>query len=296
MASHNGMTETKDEEGDARIRVGCSGWSYEDWVGPFYPKQAKPKDFLRLYSSVFDAVEIDSSFYRIPNQFMVAQWTRNTPAGFVFCPKFPKKVTHDFKLQNVGSTVNFFYKSIAGLGDKLGPIVVQLPPSFKYEKGFPVLQNFITSDLKTSHFRHAVEFRHKSWFREDVYKFLETNNVSFCWSITQYVTTPTKITSDFIYTRMVGERDITKFNETQKDRSKQMNEMSEAVRSSMGSVDDAFIFFNNHFAGFGPESVNEFKRLLGLMETDYSKIQLLPAGDTDQGVPSSEQQKSMLDF
>jgi uncharacterized protein YecE (DUF72 family) len=284
---------------EEKIRVGCSGWSYEDWVGPFYPKQAKPKDYLRLYSSVFSAVEIDSSFYRIPNATMVSQWNKNSPEGFVFSPKFPKKVTHDFKLENAGSTVSFFYKSSAGLGDKLGPIVVQLPPSFKYDKGFSVLEKFITSDLKTNVFRHAIEFRHKSWFRDDVYKLLESNNVSFCWSITQYVTTPTKVTSDFIYTRMVGERDITKFNETQKDRSKLMNEMSQAVKSSIGSVDDAFVFFNNHFAGFGPESVNEFKRLLGLMESDYSKLQLSPVGGeglSTAQLPAAGQQKSVLDF
>ena len=290
------MTETAEAGENHRIRVGCSGWSYEDWVGPFYPKQAKPKDFLRIYSSAFDTVEIDSSFYRIPNQFMISQWNKNTPANFLFCPKFPKKVTHDFKLQNTGSTVNFFYKTIAGLGDKLGPIVIQLPPSFKYEKRFSILQNFITSDLKTALFRHAVEFRHKSWFKDDVYRFLESNNVSFCWSITQYVTTPTKVTSNFIYTRMVGERDITKFNATQKDRTKQMNEMSEAVKSSIGSVDDAFIFFNNHFAGFGPESVNEFKRLLGLMETDFKKIQLPTENAPLETSTSFDQQKSMLDF
>jgi uncharacterized protein YecE (DUF72 family) len=290
------MREDKGEDPASDIRVGCSGWSYEDWVGPFYPKKAKPKDFLRFYSSAFDAVEIDSSFYRIPNQFMIAQWNKSTPSNFLFCPKFPKKVTHDFKLQNAGSTVNFFYKTMAGLKDKLGPIVVQLPPSFKYEKDFPILQNFITSDLKTELFRHAVEFRHKSWFRDDVYRFLESNNVSFCWSITQYVTTPTKLTSDFIYTRMVGERDITKFNETQKDRSKQMNEMSQAIKSSIGSVDDAFIFFNNHFAGFGPESVNEFKRLLGLMETDFRKLQLPTERVPDEISALSGQQKSMLDF
>lgn len=96
---------------------------------------------------------------------------------------------------------------------------------------------------------------------------------------------------------MVGERDITKFNETQKDRSKQMTEMSQAIKNSVGSVDDAFIFFNNHFAGFGPESVNEFKRLLGLMESDYGNIQL-PFTDSNLAGPnfSSEQQKSMLDF
>ena len=92
-------------------------------------------------------------------------------------------------------------------------VVIQLPPSFKYEKGLPILEKFIASDLNTKSFRHAIEFRHKSWFRSEVYKLLESNNVSFCWSINQYATTPTELTSNFIYTRMVGERDITKFDD-----------------------------------------------------------------------------------
>ena len=271
---------------NSKVRVGCSGWSYEDWVGPFYPKDSKQKDFLKLYSSVFNAVEIDSSFYRIPNQFMISQWKKNTPEDFVFCSKFPKKITHDLKLQNVSSTLSFFYKTLAGLGNKLGPVLVQLPPSFKYEKGMPILTNFI-SELKSG-FRHAIEFRHDSWFRQDVYKLLESKNVSFCWSMTQYVTTPHTVTSDFVYTRMVGERDITKFNEIQKDRSEDMKEMSRALKDVVGSVDDAFIFFNNHFAGFGPESVNEFRRLLGLMEMDFGKM--------NSGGQQTTLQRSLADF
>ncbi len=266
--------------------MGCSGWSYEDWVGPFYPKDAKPKDFLKLYSSVFDVVEIDSSFYRIPNQFMISKWKRNTPDDFIFCPKFPRKITHELKLENVSNTLSFFYKTLAGLGEKLGPLVIQLPPSFKYEKGLPILTDFI-SELKTG-FRHVVEFRHKYWFRDDVYKLLESKNVSFCWAITQYLESPHELTSDFVYTRMVGERDIIKFNEIQKDRSEQMKEMSSAVNDVVGSVDDAFIFFNNHFAGFGPESVSEFRRLLGLMEMDLGKI--------GSEVVQVSFQKSLADF
>jgi uncharacterized protein YecE (DUF72 family) len=271
-----------------KLRVGCSGWSYEDWVGPFYPKGAKPKDYLKLYSSVFDAVEIDSSFYRIPNQFMVSQWKRNTPQGFTFCPKLPKKITHELKLQNTASTLTFFYKTLAGLGEKLGPMVVQLPPSFKYDKGMPVLTKFV-GELKPA-FRHAIEFRHASWFRQDVYKLLESSNVSLCWSINQYLETPNVLTSNFIYARMVGERDITKFGETQKNRTSEMKDMSEKIKKMSGSADDAFIFFNNHFAGFGPESVNEYRRLSGLMEMDYSR---LGAALESSAV---ETQKSLADF
>ena len=284
-----------DSENQSKFHVGCSGWSYADWVGPFYPKGSKAGDYLRMYSSVFDAVEIDSSFYRIPNQFMVSRWKQNTPDNFLFSPKFPKKVTHELKLENTESTVNFFYRTLAALGDKLGPIVIQFPPSFKFNTGFSSLEKFLTSDLKTGSFRHAIEFRHKSWFREEVYKLLDSNNVSFCWSINQYATTPTQLTSNFIYTRMVGERDITKFDAIQKDRGKQMKEMADSVKATIGSVDDAFVFFNNHFAGFGPESVNEFRRLLGLMEMDLGKTKLPVPQDVSES-PPMDHQKSLADF
>lgn len=277
---------------EEKIHAGCSGWSYEDWVGPFYPKGSKPKDFLRLYSSIFDAVEIDSSFYRIPNSFMVSQWKKNTPENFVFCPKFPKKITHELKLQNATSTLEFFYKTIAGLGTKLGPLVLQMPPSFKYEKGMKDLANFVSGDMKKG-FRHAVEFRHSSWFRDDVYKLLESHNVSLCWSLNQYLKeATTKLTADFVYTRMVGERDISTFNQKQKDRAKESGEMAGAIKSVAGSIDDAFIFFNNHFSGFGPESVNEFRRLSGLMEMDYAKL----SGSEPGSVIQDSRQSSLGDF
>ena len=255
---------------DDKLRVGCSGWSYQDWVGPFYPKETQPKEFLKLYSSVFNAVEIDSSFYRIPNQFMISRWKKNTPDGFLFTAKFPKKITHDAKLRNVSDTLSYLYRVFGGLGEKLGPLIVQLPPSFKYEKGLPVLQKFI-SELNEN-FRHAIEFRHDSWFRSDVYSLLEKYSISFCWSITQYTETPAEVTANFIYSRMVGDRSITQFTGIQKDRSEQMKKMEKAIEGAIDSVDQAFVFFNNHFAGFGPESVNEFRRLTGLMEMDWTKL------------------------
>jgi uncharacterized protein YecE (DUF72 family) len=287
------LTEKTNNGLEKKIHVGCSGWSYEDWLGPFYPKVAKQKDFLRLYSSVFDSVEIDSSFYRIPNSFMISQWKKNTPDGFLFSPKFPKKITHELKLQNISSTLAFFYKTLAGLGSKLGPLVLQMPPSFKYEKGMRDLENFVNREMQQKGFRHAIEFRHTSWFRDDVYKLLESNNVSLCWSINQYLKeTPAKLTSNFVYARMVGERDITTFNQKQKDRSKESKEMAEKVKSVSGSIDDAFIFFNNHFAGFGPESVNEFRRLSGLIEMDYSKLNTVNLNPEVQ----DSRQASLADF
>src|SRR2546427_3391971 len=105
-----------------RLRIGCSGWSYQDWVGPFYPRDAKPGDYLRLYSSILNAVEIDSTYYRTPSRLMVANWRKVAPEAFVFTAKFPKKITHELKLRDSLAQLERYYKSISELREKLGPL------------------------------------------------------------------------------------------------------------------------------------------------------------------------------
>jgi uncharacterized protein YecE (DUF72 family) len=254
-----------------KVKLGCSGWSYKDWAGPFYSTDLPAKDYLGFYSKVFDCVEIDSSFYRIPNQFMVDQWKKATPEGFTFSPKLPKKITHEKKLEDFEGTLTYFYSVIGRLGAKLGPIVVQLPPSVKTEKHMGAMEKFVSS---LSHrYKHAIEFRHKSWFNPAIYKLLEANNVAMAWSLNQYLETPPELTARFVYLRMVGERDITNFGAIQKERKEEMQRWAENLEKKENSFDDAYVFFNNHFAGFGPESVNEFRRLLGMIELDWKKEQ-----------------------
>ncbi len=249
------------------LRIGCSGWSYKDWQGAFYPRDLAARDYLKFYSGVFNCVEIDSSFYRIPNAFMINQWKANTPQGFLFSPKLPKKITHDNKLENSESTLVYFYSVLSKLGPKLGPIAIQLPPSIKLETHLDVMKAFL-SRLRPD-FRHAVEFRHKSWFIPEVYELLAKNNVAMVWSLNQYLETPPEVTADFVYLRMVGDRELTEFTGTQKDRSEDMKRWASVVEEKSGKFESGYIFFNNHFAGFSPESVNEFRRILGLMELEW---------------------------
>jgi uncharacterized protein YecE (DUF72 family) len=251
-----------------RLLVGCSGWSYKDWVGPFYNKEIQPKDYLKVYSRTFSCVEVDSSFYRIPNSLMVRHWKQSTPADFLFAPKMPKKISHENKLQDYEETLSYFYRMIEGLGEKLGPIVLQLPPSVKVSEHLSAIETLMTSfDPK---FRHAIEFRHKSWFVPEVYNLLRKHDVALVWSINQYLETPSEITTDFIYLRFVGDREITQFNKIKKDRTSDMQRWAGIIKGKTDSYDKGFVFFNNHFAGFGPESVNEFRRLLGMIELDWS--------------------------
>lgn len=249
------------------LKIGCSGWSYKDWDGIFYPKGLPAKDYLPYYSKVFNCVEIDSSFYRIPNQFMVSQWRTKTPEGFLFSPKLPKKITHENKLVNSESTLVYFYSVMSKLKDKLGPIAIQLPPSVKLSTHEKVMKDFVSQ--LSPEFKHAIEFRHKSWFTPEVYSLLRKNNIAMVWSLNQYVETPPEPTADFLYLRMVGDREITEFNGIQKDRSEDMKRWAASVQETAGKFESGYVFFNNHFAGFSPESSNEFRRLLGLMELDW---------------------------
>lgn len=236
-----------------------------------------------MYSSVFDSVEIDSSFYRVPSPAMISAWNRVTPEGFVFTAKFPRKITHDRKLRDVEELTDWFHKTVQGLGKKLGPLLIQLPPSLKYEKDHGAFENFLTN-LKPG-FRYAVEFRHKSWFRDEVRKLLQQAGVSQCWSLNQYLSTPHDATADFLYVRFVGDRAITEFDRVQRDTSELMGSWHRAIKEVASDVAERFVFFNNHFAGFGPSSVNEFRRLAGLAEADWSFLSSTP-----------KPQKSLFDF
>lgn len=262
-------------------RIGCSGWSYDDWIGPFYPTKARPDEYLKLYSRIFDTVEIDSTFYRVPSKEMVDQWYGNTPDQFLFCPKLPKRITHDLRLENSMQYYDHFSKRLSALKEKLGPFVIQMPPSFKYQKHLQQLTHFL-SGLGHEH-RYAIEFRNESWFNPEVEKLLRDRGICQVWSINQYLTTPPTLIGDFVYMRFVGDRTIEQFGKIQKDQTDAMKAWTVSLLRAPESR-DKFVFFNNHYAGFGPGSVNEFRRLMGLAQLDWS------------GLAKDSAQKSMFDF
>ena len=264
-----------------KLRIGSSGWGYDDWLGSFYPKDTPKADYLSLYAKVLDCVEVDSSFYRTPGPAMTKAWYKATPPGFLFTMKMPKRITHEKKLRGVTENLGWFYASAKELQEKCGFLVAQLPPSIKYDKDWAVMQEFVQG-LDAS-YRHAIEFRHVSWFREDVYSLLRDRNVALVWTENQYLRSPSAVTSDSVYLRMVGDREITEFHEVQKDKSAEMRAWYKELEDAADSVKGAMVFFNNHYAGFGPGSVNEFRRLAGLMEYEF------PAA-------AGGGQKSLVDF
>ena len=162
------------------------------------------KAWLPYYSQVFNYVEIDSTFYNIPSELMVKNWSRRTPDNFRFTVKFPKIITHDKKFKNVEKDLELFYERMEPLKDKMLALLIQLPPSYQLKDGLEDFKNydFFFDDT----FRYAVEVRHPSWFNDLAYNFFKNNNISMVWSQMDRLQTPSIVTSDFVYLRLIGDR------------------------------------------------------------------------------------------
>jgi uncharacterized protein YecE (DUF72 family) len=289
--------------------IGCSGWSYTSWQGPFYPKGIENSKWLKYYSKVFDYVEIDSSFYRIPNKFMVRNWYNRTPENFRFTAKFPKVITHDKRLSDFDENqLNYYFESISELKEKLLALLIQLPPSIDIVEGLDALRNILPYLDKG--FRYAVEVRHRSWFQDLAYNFFRNNQMCLVWSQLADIKTPPIITSDFVYVRLIGDRSIQEkdFGTIQIDRIKEMKKVARNFRKSPGESDLSRIRFsivaaNNHYAGFGPGTVNIFRQLLGLEEfkwgNEFVTIDDLEGSEDKIGTTNrvtKTKQKSLSDF
>lgn len=160
-----------------RVRVGTSGYSYKEWKGAFYPEDLPDREMLRFYGERFDTVEVNNSFYRIPKKEVLAKWHAEVPAGFLFVLKASQRITHHARLKETGAdTVSYFLDVATALGDKLGPILFQLPPNLK--KDVPRLEGFLARLPATV--RAAFEFRHESWMADDVMAALSERGAALC--------------------------------------------------------------------------------------------------------------------
>ncbi|HET7284091.1 MAG TPA: DUF72 domain-containing protein [Nitrososphaeraceae archaeon] len=262
--------------------IGCSGWSYSAWKGPFYPSNMdNSSDWLSYYASVFDYVEIDSSFYRMPNLFTVKNWLKKTPENFKFTAKFPKVITHDKHLKDVSRELEYFHQSMLPLRDKILALLIQLPPSLKITEGLDNLRQ-VVSELDTK-FRYAVEVRDRSWFQDLAYNFFANNNICMVWSQLAELRTPPIVTTDFLYIRLIGDRSIDEkdFGKIQKDRVIEMKKWSSKIKrvikqeegGGRKNINLAIVSANNHYAGFGPGTANIFRKMVDLPEATWNKEQ-----------------------
>lgn len=247
------------------VRLGCMGWSYQDWVGPFYPPGATSAQYLERYAEQFDTVELDTTFYSIPRPSVVRGWAERTPADFRFTAKLPREITHDRRLHDAEQPLTDFIEAMAPLGEKLGPVLLQFPPDFHAtEEDWTALEAFLGL-LPTSDFPFAAEFRHRSWLTERTYDLLRRHHVA--WTIIELYYMPREFTTtaDFTYVRLLGDRrKIQRVDREQIDRTKSLAAWAEVVRTLAESVPDVWVLVNNHYSGHSPQTVRQLQALLDL--------------------------------
>jgi uncharacterized protein YecE (DUF72 family) len=244
------------------IRIGTQGWSYPDWVGVFYPPGVGQEHFLPFYARVFDTVELDTTFYHSPRPALVRSWARAAPAGFRFAAKFPRAITHEAGLAGVREEADRFVAAMAGLGERLGPLLLQLPASFRAEQR-PVLEDFLAALPRG--FRYAVELRHASWQGPATAELLARQGAAWAWVEWLHLPRIIEVTSDFLYLRWMGDRRaIERFDRVQIPRDAEHEAWERDLRPALPRVREVYGYFNNHWAGHSPASANDMKRRLGL--------------------------------
>jgi len=182
------------------VRIGTSGWAYKDWNGPFYPDEIKAAGRLEYISRRFRTLEINASFYRMPTDKAVAGWRAQTPDDFLFAWKASRFITHNKKLKDPVEPLAYMFSRIAGLGDKIGPILFQLPPNL--HRNDERLEGFL--DALPAGYRYSVEFRHPGWYVDAVLEMLRKRNVALCVSDHHHAPAPWEATADFVYLRGHG--------------------------------------------------------------------------------------------
>jgi uncharacterized protein YecE (DUF72 family) len=232
-----------------QIWVGTSGYNYPEWKGSFYPEKFPAAKMLPYYAERLRTVEINYTFYRIPNTKILAGWDRETPPGFRLTLKAPKRITHIAKLRDCADLMQYFLKTAATLGPKLGALLFQLPPYFR--KDLAVLDDFLR--LLTPEVSAAFEFRHASWMDAEVFARLRAVNAALCVADSEKFTTPVEITARHAYFRLRDE------GYTPED----LVRWAGVIRESTAQCSDVYVYFKHEEAGKGPQFANMLLEALG---------------------------------
>ncbi len=230
------------------IFIGTSGYNYPEWKGSFYPDDLPTSKMLPYYSQQFSTVEINYTFYRFPSEKAVEGWRAATPEGFTFTLKAPRRITHDARLKDCREVIQAFSLRARSLGDKLGVLFFQLPPSFRADT--EALDSFL--DWAPPDLRVAMEFRHASWHSEEVFRRLRSANVAMCIADSERMTTPVEATADFGYFRLRDE------SYQQED----IDSWAEAILDHSKDWKDVFVYFKHEEKGTGPAFVRQLEASL----------------------------------
>ena len=221
-----------------RYRIGTSGYNYPEWKGSFYPEKWPQKKMLPYYAERLDTVEINYTFYRLPTERLLAGWSAATPSGFRFTLKAPRRITHEARLAGCESITGAFCAAAATLGEKLGALLFQLPPSFR--KNLDVLARFLAT--LPPGMRAAFEFRHVSWHDPAVIELLHEHGAALCVADSERLRTPVHVTARHGYFRLrdqgYDDADLARWAGT--------------ITTSAGACEDVYIYFKHEERGTGP--------------------------------------------
>lgn len=263
------------------ILIGCSGWSYADWEGAFYPQAMVPVDYLGWYADHFPVVEVDSSFYRVPSFRLVRGWFERTPEGFRFALKVPRAITHDKQLRDCEREVAEFVDAVQGLGEKLLVAILQL--GYFPTAAFRTLDNFLrVLDPFLALWPHdrvplALETRNARWVAPALTDVLRAHSTSLVLTELKRMPRPAEVTSRLDpltgplgVIRLLGDRDAAeqatkRFDRVVIDRTAEMAETARVI-ATLAERAPVAVFASNHYAGFAPETARELRGMLGLPE------------------------------
>ena len=226
----------------ARHWVGTSGWTYRNWKPGFYPRGLQQGDWLSHYAEHLASVELNASFYRPPARKMLDGWAKKTPPGFLFAIKGWRLITHMKRLKDAGEDAEGFLERLEPLGDKLGPVLFQLPPNFDYDR--ERLKDFLSAlPGKGPHgrWRFAMEFRDKSWQRDEVYRLLSDHNIAWVPFELARQRGPRLATADFVYVRLHGRKAKYRGNYAKRT----LQDWAEWLGEQMDEGRDAHVYFDN---------------------------------------------------
>ncbi len=237
------------------IRIGTSGWVYNHWRTLFYPIELKQSEWFPYYAQHFDTVEINYSFYRLPNESVFDKWKKQAPSGFIYTLKFSRFLTHVKKLRDPEQPLHTFLYRADHLTETLGPILYQLPPS--WEINLSRFQSFI--EVLPKNYQHVIEFRNPSWLTENVFQLMRQHHISHCIHDKLEFDSPLPITASPIYIRLHG--DSAPHGDYQ-DRF--LKKWAEQIGDWHKQSYDVYIYFNNDFEGYALKNAMSLKKLLKL--------------------------------
>jgi uncharacterized protein YecE (DUF72 family) len=239
----------------AYLRIGCSGFLYDHWKGVFYPENLAKNHWFAYYCKHFSTVELNVTFYRLPERETFAKWHMATPEDFIFALKGSRFITHVKKLKDCAEPLEAFFSRASVLKEKLGVILWQLPPSFNLD-----LERFkeFLEVLKPFHMRNTFEFRNKTWINKKIFNLMEKENAALCMADHPPFLSTLPATADFMYIRRHGKEG----NHATSYCTELLKEDAKCIKAHLKKKEDVYLYFNNDAMGYAPKNALELVNII----------------------------------